>query len=282
MKNSKSNNPRISEGILLAISSASAYLFAFYYEKGYASVFNIPVSFINVSLTSILTFGAIIISLILFLLPFINLFFVVTIGRMNTTLQRAIIPVVLLFVFLLVQIYFFGIAGLKDWYFVLIFLCILIFLSLVFPLIVQPGKTFISKLEVQEKLDLQFVDAISLMHIKFGKEALLVLAVFLFGIYVAPSAGKSEAIKQEEFLVTNTTPELVVLRIYGDNLICVPFNRTTGEIEENFSVIKNTGETGLALRLEKLGQLHLPKITPVAPATPMLLPVETLTPTITP
>jgi len=111
---------------------------------------------------------------------------------------------------------------------------------------------------------------------------LLVIAVFLFGIYIASNAGRSEAIKQEEYLVTNTTPELVVLRMYGDNLVCVPFDRTTGEIEESFSVIKNTGETGLALRLEKLGRLHLPEITPVASATPTAVQVETLTPTITP
>lgn len=282
MKNSKSNDRRISEGILLALSSAGAYLFAFYYEKGYASVFNIPVSFIDVSLTSILTLSAVIIGLILLILPFINMFSFFTVGRTNPVLQRAIAPVVLLFIFLFVQIYFFGIAGLKDSYLALIFLGILIFLSLIFPLAVQSGKTYINKLEAQEKTEQQFVDVFSLIRIKFGKEALLVVVVFFLGMYLSSSAGKSEAIKQEEFLVTNTTPELVVLRIYGDNLVCVPFDRSTGEIEESFSVIKNTGEAGLTLRFEKLGQLHLQETTLAAQATPTAVPVETFTSTTMP
>ena len=119
-----------------------------------------------------------------------------------------------------------------------------------------------------------------LVRNKFGNSALLIVAVFLTGIYIASSAGTAEALKQDKFLVTNTSPELVVLRIYGDNLICVPFDRTTGEIEQSFSILKNTGEPVLVLRLEKLGQLHSPTATPSVIATSTPLPVETLTPTI--
>jgi hypothetical protein len=71
-----------------------------------------------------------------------------------------------------------------------------------------------------------------------------------------------------------------VLRIYGDNLVCVPFNRVTGEIEQNFSVLKNTGEAGLILQLEKLGQLHVPTTTPPITATSTPLAINTPTPTI--
>ena len=64
MTESKTRNHGISEGLTLALSSAAAYLFAFYYEKGFASVFNIPTSLINVTLSSILTFGAFFIGII--------------------------------------------------------------------------------------------------------------------------------------------------------------------------------------------------------------------------
>lgn len=279
MKNSKSNAPRISEGVLLALLSAGAYLLAYYYEKGYASAFNIPTSFINISLSSILTFGTILVGLILFLMPFINFFFMVTVGRIHPALLRAIIPIAFIFIFLLIQVYFFGFQTLRDWYLVLIYVVVFSLLQLAFPLI-QSGKTYVSKLEAQEKIDGEVVDAYALIQNKFGKDSLLVIIAFILGMYIALSAGRAEAINQKDFLVTNSTPELVVLRIYGDNLICVPFDRITGEIEQNFSVIKNTGDISLALKLEELGQLHLPTATPSAITTLTPLPIETVTHTI--
>lgn len=280
MKNPKSDKPKISEGIILALASAGAYLFAFYYEKGYASAFKIPTSLIAVNLTSVLIFGAIFISIILAVLPYANLLMSLTIGRTHPAIQRAAIPVIIVFVFLSIQIYVFGFSNWKNWLYILALLIVLLFLQFVFPLIAQRGRTYVKKLEAQEDTERQFVDSYALLQRKFGNESLLIILLFLVGLSTALSAGTAEAIRQEEFLVTNTKPELVVLRIYGDNLICVPFNRATGEIEQSFSVIKNTGETGLVLRLEKLGQLHLPTATPFVTATATSLPVQTLTPTI--
>lgn len=280
MKNSKNDKPKISEGIILALSSAGAYLFAFYYEKGYASVFKIPTSLISINLTSVLIFGAIFIGVILAVLPYANFLLSITVGRTHPAIQRAIIPVILVFIFLAIQIYLFGFSNWQNWIVVLVIFVILLFLQFVFPLLTQRGKTYAEKLEAQENTDRQVVDTYALIQRRFGNESLLIILFFLGGMFTSLSAGMAEAIRQEEFLVTNTTPELVVLRIYGDNLICVPFDRKTGEIEQSFSVIKNTGETGLVLRLEKLGQLHLVKAPIIATSTP--LPIETLTPTISP
>ena len=280
MKNSKSDKPRISEGIILALSSAGAYLSAFFYEKGYASKFKIPTSLISINLTSVLIFGAIFIGVILAVLPFLNLLLSLILGRTHPAIQRAAIPIILIFVFLLIQIYLFGFSNWKDWFFLLALFVAYSFLQFVFPLITQRGKKYVDKLDAQNNADMQLVDTSALMQRKFGNDSLLIIVVFLIGMVTALSAGVAEATRQEEFLVTNTTPELVILRIYGDNLICVPFNRATGEIEQSFSIIKNTGETGLVLRLEKLGQLHLPTATPPVIATPTPLPVQTLTPTI--
>lgn len=47
-----------SEGILIAIASATGYLWAFQYERGFASHFGIPSQFINVSLINVLFIGA--------------------------------------------------------------------------------------------------------------------------------------------------------------------------------------------------------------------------------
>jgi hypothetical protein len=278
MKNSRNDESKISEGIILALLSAGAYLFAFYYEKGYASAFKIPTSLININLTSVLVLGAIFIGVILAVLPYANFLLSITMGRTHPAIQRATIPVILVFVFLAIQIYLFGFSSWKNWIVILAVFVFFLFLQFVLPLLTQRGKTYAKKLEMQEDTDRQVVDTYALIQRKFGNESLLIILLFLGGMLTASSAGMAEAIRQEEFLVTNTAPELVVLRIYGDNLICAPFDRKTGEIEQSFSVIKNTGETGLVLRLEKLGQLQLAKPPITATSTP--LPIETLTPTI--
>jgi hypothetical protein len=65
--------------------------------------------------------------------------------------------------------------------------------------------------------------------------------------------------KEKEFLVLASSPDTVVLRIYGDNIICAPFNRSAKEMQRSF-IIHKVGETPpLELRLEKIGPLVLKK-----------------------
>jgi hypothetical protein len=280
MKNQKSEKPKISEGIILALLSAGSYLFAFYYEKGYASVFNIPTSFISVNINSILVFGTILASILLIVLPFVNMFIFLTTGRVHPIIQRSLISVLFLGVVLLFQIYIYGLSNWRSWILILIFLVIFLFLDFVFPVLTQRGKTYVGKLESQEEFDQQFTSFFSLLRAKLGNTALMIVAVFLVGMYIASTAGTAEAIRQDSFLVTNTSPELVVLRIYGDNLICAPFDRASGEIEQSFSIIKSSGETGLVLKLENVGKLHVPTPTPSVIPTSTPLPTEAITPTI--
>jgi hypothetical protein len=175
----------------------------------------------------------------------------------------------------LTQILFFGIENWRQWIFFLVLLGIVIFLQLLFPLITQRGRKYIDKLEAQDGVEEQFTDCYVIIRNKFGNDSLLILLILILGSLIAQTAGSAEALNQKEFLVTNTIPEMVVLRIYGDNMICVPFNRSTGEIEQNFTVLKTTGESGLVLKLEDIGQLHLPTSTPVVRPTPRALPADT-------
>jgi len=280
MTNSKTTNLRISEGIILALSSAGAYLFAFYYEKGFASVFSIPVSFITITLTSILTFGAILLGVILFSLPGISLLLTFTESNTRPILKRTLLPIIIAVILLFVQFYFFGIDNWEQLLPIIIIVFLIVLLQLVLPLIKQKSGKYIDKLEAYEKeraADL-FVDAAVVVRDRFGNAPIIIVLIFLFGITIAGTAGRSEAIKQEEFLVTNTTPEMVVLRIYGDNMICVPFDRITGEIEKDFTVLKITDDSDLVLKLENIGQLHLPIVTPVVQSTPTPLPTGTPVP----
>ena len=278
MTDSKERNPRISEGVLLALASAGAYLFDFYYEKGFASTFNIPTPFISVTLTSILTFGAVVFAVILLIMPTINLLMMLTISNQHPILKRTLFPIILFVALLLTQIVFFGIENWRQWIFFLVLLAVVIFLQLVFPLITQRGGKYIDKLEAQDRVEAQFTDSYVIIRNRFGNDFLLILLILILGSLIAQTAGTAEAVNQKEFLVTNTTPEMVVLRIYGDNMICVPFNRSTGEIKQSFTILKTTGEPGLVLKLESIGQLHSPASNPTLRPTPTAFPANTSIP----
>lgn len=128
MTNSKLKDSKISEGVIIALSSACAYLFSFYYEKGYASVFKIPTQFISVNLTSILTYGTILIAVMMFVMPMVNLLLMLSLGRIRPVVQRTIIPVILIFALLAIQVFIFGFSNWQYWYQILIlFFCFYVF-----------------------------------------------------------------------------------------------------------------------------------------------------------
>lgn len=277
----KAQSVRISEGIILALASAGAYLLSFYYEKGYASVFKIPVSFIEISLTSMLTFGVIIIGVFLFIMPITNLLLMFTLSSSRPVLQRTLLPVILVALLVVVQIYLFGILNWKLWLPFVIMLIVFIFFQFIFPLIVQRGGKYTDKLKAQEETEEQFTDAFVIMRRRFGNSSLIIILVLLLGIVVAESAGIADAINQREFLVTNTNPEMVVLRVYGDNLICAPFDRNTGEVKQSFTVLKIADDANLGLSLENIGPLHVPSTPPAKDTTTPVLIDDTPLPTST-
>ena len=73
----------------------------------------------------------------------------------------------------------------------------------------------------------------------------------------AAIVGTEHATKRVSFLVASTKPETVVLRIYGDRMICASFNRITRQVEPNFVLLKVAEDPRLRLRLEPVGPLHV-------------------------
>ncbi len=74
---------------------------------------------------------------------------------------------------------------------------------------------------------------------------------------LARAAGISEALRTEHYYVVATEPELVVLRIYGDTMVCVPFTRDTRQVQRAFQLIKLAEDPSLIMRQEKIGPLHV-------------------------
>jgi len=98
--------------------------------------------------------------------------------------------------------------------------------------------------------------------------------VFLFlaiGTLVSRNIRLSEAVKKREFLVTNTSPEMIVLRVYDDLIICSTFEKSTNNLGEDQKLLLIPEYPNLILRSENIGQIVTKQsITPtMTPATPV-------------
>jgi hypothetical protein len=71
------------------------------------------------------------------------------------------------------------------------------------------------------------------------------------------NAGRARAEKMDVFQVIKQSPELVVLRTYGDYFIAAPFNRTTREVEKKVYLLKLAEMGKTPLQLEKVGPLKV-------------------------
>jgi hypothetical protein len=69
--------------------------------------------------------------------------------------------------------------------------------------------------------------------------------------------GAANAGRQTEFLVSHSSPQTIILRIYGDNLIGAPFDEKTKSVKSSFFVFKITSDYQKELSLEKVGPLTL-------------------------
>jgi uncharacterized membrane protein len=86
----------------------------------------------------------------------------------------------------------------------------------------------------------------------------VVVALVVFGGTWAASTMQAE--NQKDFFVPSTSPNSVVLKIYGDNLICAPFNGKT--VEPSFFVLKVNDESRPVLELKRVGPLTPANVMP--------------------
>lgn len=250
----ETENGRKSRTLWLTIAAVPliGYAMAFLYEVGFCGEFGIPREFISLSLTRVFIAAGALVGVAFVMFWFVELFlhfapqperlifkhlaFFFSIFLLNLAMSivfwglwREIIMVWLIFVFFMLQLF-------------------------VLPLITQRKKgSYLEKLEAQRRIDFQTRSLLDYFARFFGREILIIILVILVVLVLSYLAGVSQAKKQTEFLIPSTYPDSVVMRIYGDNMICAPFDRQEKEIEGNFFVLK-VGDK-LSLRLEKVGPL---------------------------
>lgn len=258
----------LSEGIIIAAASACAYLLAFNYEKGYAQHFSIPIQLINVSLVNLLIFVAVVIGFLTLSVVYLNLF----LGMLGHPRLRYFFIVI---VFVGATAYLYGLSDWRHWLpYVVVLLVIFMMNGLLdygLPLLAhRKAGDYKARYEAQAAIDQAHPSFVVRLRRWVGFDVFFLFAALIMSSLLSSTAGDAEALQQKEFYVTDTTPEMVVLRIYGDTMVAAPFDRATKEVRKSFRLLKISEGVGPTLTLEEVGPLK-----PVPAPTPSLAPAKT-------
>lgn len=248
---------------LFALATPIGYLAAYLREWGFCSVFGIPVELIQPNITTILIAITSGLGVLFFLFWFADLFYTFSqlrklkdFGPVRRRLSFDLL-VIILFFFLLVVF-----PPLRvGWPVLVYFLVMLIFIQFVAPLISQRKITgYRNKLETQDRTERETQILLDYIIKRAGITIVslgIIVALFLCSML---AVGYNTAVTQTDFLVPSTNQNLVVLRIYEDNLICAPYDIKTKEVEKTFIIIKLNDEPRPQLSLVRLGPLTSPNI----------------------
>ncbi len=264
----------ITDGIIIALATATAYLWTLFYEIGFCDYFNIPYYFISLNTTTVLaTSGEFILAvLILYLFIAGPLHMSQQINNFinKSSIRRFIIGISIIFFFTLVSLIF--LVSDKErrqtWTIIAIFgaaaIAAAIIVFFVKPLFTQRDKEgsywekLIADLPPTERTGLSG-SSLAQRHMHFSAIVIIFIVVISIsvGAYAHRKMGQSNAQRQEWFLVVAQSPEVVVLRNYSDYLFASPINRSTKEIEKKLFILKISEMTKIPLTTEKVGPLRV-------------------------
>ena len=244
------------QGIIVAAIPVIGYGLAFLYEVGFCSAFKIPKEFITLNLTTVFVAAGSLLGVVFVLYWFAEFILMLLSMRKSPLFRELRSFLIILLLSLGFVIVWWGLW--ERVFFIAFILLWFAFLLFVSPLITQRDKrSYIEKLQAQRKRDLETPVVIldSLVRL-LGRGAFIIIFVVILLLVFSYAIGEAEALNQDEFLVPSTYPQAVVLRIYGENMICAPFDREQKEIQKSFFIIRMTDEPRPMLQLQKIGPLR--------------------------
>jgi len=237
------------------IAVALGYIVAYLYELGYCNVFGIPTEFISPDTTNVL------VAVSKVFLSAVSLFWVAYVFITMTTKPKRRGPIRHRFILLMIigLIYIaFAIdypSARREWYFIIPILIIFILLLFIGPAIThRTVKGYRNRLIAQDKINVA-TNPINYIERHIGRSTVIILLLLLPWIALPYFNGETDATEQENFLVPSTYQSSVVLRIYGDNLICAELDPQGDKLTGNFFMISMDDEPRPYLRLQEIGRL---------------------------
>ncbi len=238
------------EALIVGLITFTGYAMTFMYEYGFCIKFGIPTGFISISLTSVFITIGIIVAIFIFWL--FSAFLLSMLLKKPTLKNSPIYGITLLFILLL--IIYWG-AWLNIIAFVFLYVLYLI-IALILWNREKKRRTNDKEKKPEHKVNSR-MNAPIWRHIPMiGKMGFMIIGFSVLFILVAFIAGTANAEKQTNFLIPSTSENSVVLRVYGDNMICAPFDRDNQIIQRSFFIIKMGDSTETSFQFENVGPLR--------------------------
>jgi hypothetical protein len=251
----------LTEGIMIALIPASAYLWALYYEVGFYEYFHIPYGLISLNPTTVLASSL----PVFFILSFLLILLLVGVFVVAYEQISMLVFFVLIGMGGIWMVLFSGESYQQR---ILVAVLTLMMLGIVLTL---PFRRPRAEGNYWRRLWVSLLRTRSPTAVTRSRPQLRVrppefLVIFViviiiwFFIFLSRSMGKEDAKGWRNFQVIaaeTPRPEVAVLRVYGDYLLTVPFDRTTKEFEKKLYILKISDMPKVPLVLEDIGPLRL-------------------------
>jgi hypothetical protein len=222
---------------MLAAVPAMGYWVAFVHELGYFNYFDLPRSFIEISLNVILLNSlSVVIGLAIFIIvfDFIRKAMSGVTEALKYTLYKILFSYFMIFGFGIV----FDMTIIKIQILLLILVTPIILKEICWPLWSYrhvPG--FGNKITAAKKKDFEFESMTDKMVEKIGAPAfLLITFIYLISIF-SYLAGGYQANKQEYFLTSEAMPSYVLIRKYADTWLALKIDPESNEFHKTYKLV---------------------------------------------
>lgn len=237
--------------LILSIGPILAYLLTYSYEYGYTKHFKIPTELISPNITNIFIVGVAFWSIFIPVIFLCNIF-LISFGKVNNIYHRTLLRLSPMYLIFFIYFLIYGFNTLIAYISVLILLFTL--WEFFFPILFFRNiKGYKEKLKKQEEKEESVKNILDKIRANLGQSGVLLIFVIYVSIITAYNLGVSKAISQKEFLLLEKQ-QMVVLRIYGDRLICAPINIENKEIDNKIKIYHINNPT-ISLKWSKVGPL---------------------------
>lgn len=247
----------LTEGLILVAIPALAYYLTFSYERWYCDVFDIPQEFIKLDLTTVLVYAAAILGVWTIVLPVLDVFADLPTSPAvhPNAWGRLVKKYVPFFVFFAAVSYFYWDVRKFSIFTGLIILAMLSEI-LIARLFGDKTKPLAERINPQSPLLLPG-SGLNIVKARLGAKLTGIILTVAVGTLLSGVLGASAALKQEAFLVPSSHPNRVVLRQYGDKLICAAVDFEKRIVIPDFIVLTLGADPNTRFELKPVGPLRL-------------------------
>jgi hypothetical protein len=255
-ENEKRQFTFFSDSLLLFLIPVYVYGLLYMYEQGFCGTFDIPASLISINIFIFANGLFYIIVLILFILILMEYFHGKNYTKKNWFyyLINSIAGITIFFLAL------FPLLGF-SWQGIIFFCSFILVYNILFYLLTKlSGSKELDRLKkIKDEQDQSKLSVLDKLVLRIGAYKFFIVLLSLVAFMLANSVGNIVAVKKRYYTVINSSPELVVVRQYSNNLICAEINRDKKQIKKQYYIktIEQIAEEGNYLSLEEIGPITL-------------------------